>query len=263
MKRLTFGLALLAAAVVAVLTAAAAPGKPPAPSLTWSPTTHPFGQIVIGNTGSKEFTLTFAGKGTSGPLTVERGGSAWFSIPTATDNCSGVTLNARTPTCTVTVQYAPTIAGQSDTGTLYASSRKITNVTSATLSGTGQAATLPSLWINDAPWVFSNSPAVVTFTVTMEAPRASNVTFDWVATDDTAYWGTSCDGSADYTSAAMTGTGSITAGQTTTTIPFGACDNGPAHVPPITTPTYFFVTISNPSGATITTDTGKAEIRIS
>lgn len=135
-------------------------------------------------------------------------------------------------------------------------------ITKTTLIGTGEVATLPGLSINDAPWVYSNNNAIVTFTVSMSKTSGTNVTFNWAATDDSAYWGTTCDKTADYTSAAMTGTGTITAGQTTTTITFGTCNNGPANVYPITTPTYFTVTISNPSGATITTDTGKAEIRI-
>jgi hypothetical protein len=62
---------------------------------------------------------------------------------------------------------------------------------------------------------------------------------------------------------AQTGIGTIAAGQTSTTIVFGTCNNGPLWVYPFLFDTYFTVTISNPSGATITTGTGIGHVGMS
>ena len=116
--------------------------------LVWSPTTSPgsfdYGTLNFGNTSSQQFTLTDGRN--SGALTASLSGSPAFSI--SNDGCTGTRLRSN-ESCVVTVQYAPTGSGASDTATLSASNRK-GNSASLTLSGASatpcalQAAISPS-----------------------------------------------------------------------------------------------------------------------
>jgi hypothetical protein len=134
-------LSLLVATVAAALfvssLAAGKPPPPPAGTLAFtSPTPLPydFGSVLVGETESQQFTLTFTGSGTTGPLAVWVSGSA-FSMPIATNGCLGKSLGSGKPTCTVTVQYGPTDTGQTDTATLHALSLRAGTAT-ATATGT-------------------------------------------------------------------------------------------------------------------------------
>lgn len=254
---------LLGMLVLFALTFAAATwGGAPAQSLTIDPTAWAPSATVGGTPAQQVFTITYSGKGNSGPLgsSISGAGGLVYGMPASLAGCDGVSLSAKKPTCQMTVTFTPTSAATSN-ATLTVSSRKLT--ASASLAGTGQAPAPPSLSISDAPWVYSNNQATVIFTVTLSRTSTTAVTFNWTATDDSAYWGSSCDTTADYTSTAQTGSGTIAASQTQTTIEFGTCNDGPAWVYPFKTPIYFTVTISNANGATITNDTGTGTIRIS
>lgn len=252
------GMVVLGLSVFAAVTRAAPPGQ----SLTVAPTSWS-PSAPVGATESNEFTFTFGGKGNTGPLEVgvNSPGAAVspFTFAAADDHCTGVTLSAKKTTCTVKVNFTPTSVTTSN-ATLTVSGRKLS--ASATLAGAGQAAALPGLSINSPLGYYNAGTRIVTFTVTMDKTSGTNVTFDWLAEDDTAFFGNTCDGSADYTRATNSGIGTIPAATTTTTIAFGTCDPAPGYHYPWD-PTYFTVTISNPVGATITTATGTGTIRTS
>lgn len=106
-------------------------------TLVWSPTTSPgsfdYGTLDFGDTSSQQFTLTDGRN--SGTLTASLSGSPAFSI--TSDGCTGARLG-RNPSCAVTVQYAPTGSGGSDTATLSASNKKGDSA-SLTLTGASTA----------------------------------------------------------------------------------------------------------------------------
>ena len=263
MKRsLRIALLLGLLVLISSLLAAATPGAPPVQSLTIDPASWNYGNTTVGSWSLKTFAVTYSGKGTSGPLAIGFGGTGFAAFAnTANDTCTGTSLSWKTPQCSVEVQFAPSSPG-SYSAWLSVDGRKVSKT--ATLTGTGQAATLPSLSI-DSPTGCANcgpGPYVITFTVSMSHTSGTNVTFNWAATDDSATWGTTCDKTCDYTSTTMSGNGTITAGSTSTTIVFGLCDDGPGFVYPFP-PIKFTVTISNATGATIATDTGTGELRIS
>jgi CHRD domain/Abnormal spindle-like microcephaly-assoc'd, ASPM-SPD-2-Hydin len=126
-----------AAAVAAVLLGAGTGRAGGPPSLSWSPSTSgafDFGSVAVGHDASQEFTLTNSGGSASAALTVTLTGPAAFSI--AADNCTGTSLGPR-KSCTVTVTYAPTEAGQTDPATLAAQGKKDAATASLTLTGRG------------------------------------------------------------------------------------------------------------------------------
>jgi hypothetical protein len=88
-----------------------------APSLSFTPSSWTAGPIASGTTTSQTFTLTNTGGMASGTITVTLSGSAAFT--TIADTCTGRSLGPD-KSCSVTVQYAPTSNGESDTATLSA-----------------------------------------------------------------------------------------------------------------------------------------------
>ncbi|MBC2705192.1 retention module-containing protein, partial [Desulfobacula sp.] len=95
---------------------------------------------------------------------------------------------------------------------------------------------LPTLTIDDQ--TVNEDAGTMTFTVTLSNPSSQDVTFDYASADVTAL-----DGS-DYT--AVSGTGTITAGSTTTTITVDITDDD------IAEPTETFqMNLTNPANATI------------
>jgi hypothetical protein len=143
-----FGLCIkmfVAAAAMGMLvaaTSAQAAGRP-VPVLAWSPTasggTYDFGAIdgVGGKTATQTFTLTNSGgsaAGTLAPVALTNTSGTAFSI--TSDGCSGRSLGPR-KSCQVTVEYAPTTSGESDSATLTA----IGEHASASITLTGQGGT--------------------------------------------------------------------------------------------------------------------------
>lgn len=100
-----------------------------APVLTWSPTTSAgtFAYnppvVTVGSSKSQTFTLKNAGGVATSMLTITLTGSAAFSIPSGGNGCAGTSLGPN-KTCQVTVVYKPASAGQADTATLTATSKK-------------------------------------------------------------------------------------------------------------------------------------------
>lgn len=123
-----------AAATLALLVPVAGQARAAAPVIAWTPSGHNYGSIDAGDTAFQEFTLTNSGGSASGTLSISLSGSAAFSLR---DACSGTSLAPR-KSCAVTVEYAPTTGGQSDTATLTASSKKAGAV-SITLTGESTA----------------------------------------------------------------------------------------------------------------------------
>jgi Abnormal spindle-like microcephaly-assoc'd, ASPM-SPD-2-Hydin len=134
--------ALVAAGLIClgllVPTAGQAAGLPP---IAFSPSSYDYGTIDAGTTASKTFTLTNSGGSATGALTVSLTGSAAFSV--TADTCTATSLGPR-KSCTVTVEYAPTTAGASDTATLSASGNKRGATATASLTGASTAATSQS-----------------------------------------------------------------------------------------------------------------------
>jgi len=122
-------LLLCAGLALSVVVATASGGV--APSLVFIPGAKDFGTIDKNTTTSQTFVLTNGG-GTSGAVSVSLSGSSAFS--TTADTCTGANLNSKKQ-CSVTVQYAPTADGSSDSGTLTAGSKKSSAVATASLSG--------------------------------------------------------------------------------------------------------------------------------
>ena len=107
-------------------------GGSAAPPLAFTPSSYDYGTIDIdfGTPASQTFVLSNTGGSATGTLSVSLSGSSAFSK--TADTCTAVSLGPR-KSCSVTVQYAPTGYGSSDTGTLTASGEKA--VATASLSG--------------------------------------------------------------------------------------------------------------------------------
>ncbi len=129
-----------AAAAIGALTAAsilAGPGLAgaasiPAPKLAFSPPTGDYGQVIVGQTASQDFTLANQGGSASGALTVTLSGSAAFTI--LADTCSAISLGPG-KSCTISVQFAPAGPG-ADSATLTAAGKRADTATTS-LTGTG------------------------------------------------------------------------------------------------------------------------------
>jgi hypothetical protein len=135
MHRYLLPVALVLAAAVALLTPD--PGQAGSgPSLAWSPTTgsgaYDYGTAKVGDKPVQTFALTNSGGTGSGALTISVSGSTAFSI--TSDACTGTALG-KGKSCAVTVEYAPSTAGQSETATLSASGKKSGAKAGVTLTG--------------------------------------------------------------------------------------------------------------------------------
>jgi hypothetical protein len=125
--------ALIAAGVIGlallVPTAGQAAGPP---AIAFNPSSYFYGFFDVGETASKTFTLTNSGGSATGALTVSLTGSSAFSK--TADTCTARSLGPN-KSCSVTVQYAPTIGGTSDSATLRASGTKPAAIATASLTG--------------------------------------------------------------------------------------------------------------------------------
>jgi hypothetical protein len=136
MRGLIRSIVAAAAAAAALLVPAAGQGAG-APALAWSPATngaYDYGTITVGQTASQTFRLTNSGGSATRILTVALSGSSAFTK--TADGCTATSLGPR-KSCSVTVQYGPTTAGQSDSATLAASGKKPAASASLTLTGAG------------------------------------------------------------------------------------------------------------------------------
>jgi hypothetical protein len=135
---------IVAAAAMGMLVAGTSAQAAATPVLTWSQggttiTSYFFGTVdgVGGQTATQTFTLTNTGGSSTGTLAAvaltNTSGTA-FSI--TSDGCSGLSLGPK-KFCQVTVEYAPTTNGESDSATLTATGEHA----SASLPLTGQGGT--------------------------------------------------------------------------------------------------------------------------
>ena len=102
------------------------------PSIILSPSSFDYGNVAPNATASQTFVLT-SGKRATGALTVSLFSDSTAFSKTA-DSCTGAKLGAN-KSCSVTVQYARTDAGSSDSATLFVVSAKALLNASATLTG--------------------------------------------------------------------------------------------------------------------------------
>ena len=135
---------IVAAAAMGMLVAGTPAQAANTPVLTWSQggttiTSYDFGPVdgVGGKTATQTYTLTNTGKSSTGTLAAvaltNTSGTA-FSI--TSDGCSGLSLGPN-KFCQVTVEYAPTTSGESDSATLTATGEHA----SASLPLTGHGGT--------------------------------------------------------------------------------------------------------------------------
>lgn len=132
-------LGLCLAAVVLLVPLAGLAGG--APVLAWSPSSngsYDYGVVSPGQTASQTFTLTNSGGSATAVLSISLTGSTAFT--STADTCTATSLGPR-KSCSVTVRYAPTTGGESDTATLIAASKKAG--ASVTLTGTSMSCTGP------------------------------------------------------------------------------------------------------------------------
>src|SRR3954468_7880176 len=120
-----FPAALIAFGVAALALLVPAAMGTRAPSIFWSPTTDggtfDYAAVTPGQTASQAFTLGNSGGSASAALKIALSGSDAFSI--TSDACTGTSLGPK-KSCAVTVEYAPTAAGQTDTATFTATGKK-------------------------------------------------------------------------------------------------------------------------------------------
>ena len=142
MKRL-FLLLVAALALLAPAVGQAASG----PAIAFNPSSNDYGTIDANTASSQTFTLrNSGGKGTSA-LKVTITGSSAFSV--TADGCTGTSLGPKKQ-CSVTVRYAPTTLGQTDSATLAASSKKPPATASALLTGKANGSDCD--FFNDQPF---------------------------------------------------------------------------------------------------------------
>jgi Cep192 domain 4 len=134
MRRRTLVALLLGLVVLAVLVPTASGASPP--SLTSNPASWDFGTIDANTTASKTFVFTNGGGTATRSLVAALTGSSAFSI--TANSCTATSLGPK-KSCSITVQYAPTTAGQSDSGTLTLTGKKPPASASVALTGSATA----------------------------------------------------------------------------------------------------------------------------
>ena len=144
-------LVLIGAIVALALLVPAAGRAVQLPVLGFTPSTNgafDYGTVVVGQTAPQTFTLTNSGGSASASLTIALTGSAAFTK--TADTCTPGSLGPG-KSCSVTVVYSPTAAGQSDSATLTAKGKKAAAAASLTLTGTG--GTLRHIYWGHSPLV--------------------------------------------------------------------------------------------------------------
>ena len=134
--RLALGLALVALAAFAQTASASSESAEGARtaatwfSITINPSSHDYGTIDAGATASQTFVVKNNGRLPTSKLKVSLAGSSAFSK--TSDTCAGKFLWPRKQ-CSITIEYAPTGADSTDSGSLKVAGLKVT--ATATLTG--------------------------------------------------------------------------------------------------------------------------------
>jgi len=170
------------------------------PVLTWSPTTsagsYSYAPLVPGRTASQTFTLTNTGTSATSALAVTLAGPAFTKTA---DGCTGTSLGPN-KSCQVTVRYAPTGYGQSDTATLTASNNKPGATVTLTLHGTSVKATPSLATTPSAGGTVGATTLTDAATLTGGSNPTGTITF-------TLYAGADCTGPVLISAQPVTGTG--------------------------------------------------------
>ena len=196
MRKLSWVLAsVLAAATSFVLPAGSASAANPGPVLTFTPSTngvYNFGSLSAGQTASQQFRLANSGGAATSALVIALAGSSTFTI--TGDTCNANSLGPK-KSCYITVRYAPTSAGQSNTATLSATSNKPPAYVGVTLNGQSNAALTVAKSGNGSGSVTSN-PAGINCGATCSASYAyaTSVTLTATAATGSSFAGWSGGG---------------------------------------------------------------------
>ena len=150
MRRCSFRAALIILVLVPLMVFVPAAMGAGAPAIAFSPPSWDYGTIDAGTTASKRFVLENGGSTATGSLRVTLAGSS--TLFKTADTCTGRSLGPDKQ-CSVTVQYAPTTAGQSDSATLTARGKKSSASASAFLTGASTPAGTPDLTISPGDYV--------------------------------------------------------------------------------------------------------------
>ncbi|MFB9314668.1 choice-of-anchor D domain-containing protein [Nocardioides plantarum] len=140
--------------------------------LAASPTTLAFGQVPVGETSTKEVTITNRGHATSGTVTISFNGDPAF---TAQSSTCGSSLDPG-DSCRVKVTYAPTTPGEAASNLIASSPRG--GIASVDLTGTGLGAATLSISPDSALYddtLLDATSEPVTFTVTNTGNLPSGV----------------------------------------------------------------------------------------
>ena len=130
---------LVCCAVLALTVGVATATGGGTPSIAFTPGSNDFGTIDMNTTTSQTFVLNNTGVSPARSLVVGFGAGSSSAFSKTADTCTATSLGSKKQ-CSVTVQYAPTTAGSTDTATLTVSSKKPVAVATATLSGKSTAA---------------------------------------------------------------------------------------------------------------------------
>jgi len=188
-------LALFAVALAVVVATAAAPAATNAPKLAWydgatSPptkvTSWNFGSVVVGQSVKKTFTLKNDGSSATSSLkmALTKTGGANGAFTKTRDTCTVPIPTSLGPvkSCQVEITFTPQAAGESDTATLTASSKKPDATTTLALSGAGVAPAMADLSLSVIPF---SEGSVSDLTVNNAGPAsATGVTVDLYCNDE-------------------------------------------------------------------------------
>ena len=149
----------------------------------------PFGSVTVGASSDQTVTVNNAGASNLVIGTVASGNplAAPFSIPSGTDNCSGMTL-APAASCSITVRFAPTATGAANDTFDIPSNDPDENPVTVTVNGTGVANNPPAAPALVTPADGATGlPTTVTFEWNRSAdPDADPVTYNlFICTDNT------------------------------------------------------------------------------
>jgi hypothetical protein len=153
------------------------------PVLSWAPSsagTYNYGTLTAGQTASQAFTLTNSGGKATAVLKITLTGAAAFTK--TADTCTGTSLGPK-KSCSVTVQYAPTTPGQTDTATLTGTGKKPGATASLTLLGASAKAS-PAISTSPSGTALLGTTVKDTATLSGGYNPTGTITFNLYPTQD-------------------------------------------------------------------------------
>jgi hypothetical protein len=219
------------------------------PTLEVGPQTLDFGNVPVGSTEVRSFTITNTGS-TAAAITLSKppvtsaGFAAVSALPEDTTIAAGATV-------TETVSFTPPTTGAASDGWIIDATDGLGKRT-VTFVGTGTTPPQPELSVSSlyTHWPLAGTTGTAGFTVSLSSRSASAVTVVANTADGSA---TVADG--DYLPVTDQ-TVTIPAGSTSATVPVTIEPNGSKHSGPVA----FSLTLSQPSGGFLGTATGTGNI---